>query len=220
MTIGGSSFDGFVAVFGLAGLVWGLVSDRIAARWPAHEDGSVRRVDWRTPVVAIFAAAALAAVPTRFGDPAERILFGGYFAACVLLMATDLDQRLMPDELTLPLIVVGALALLWGGDSLVSRSPAWLAVVGAIAVPGLIFAASLPFGEGAFGGGDVKFLIGAGLLLGFVRIILSVFAGVILGGVVIVGLLIARRVTLKSYVPFGPFLIAGVVWVALLPATS
>lgn len=220
ITIGGNEFDVLIAIFGLTGLAWGLVSDRIAARWPAHEDGTVRAVDWRTPVVAIFAAAALAAVPARFDDLAERILFGGFFAVCALLMATDLDQRLMPDELTLPLIVLGAVALVWGGDSLVARSPAWLAVVGAIAIPGLMLAASVPFGEGAFGGGDVKFLVGAGLLLGLVRIVLSVFAGVILAGVVIVMLLIARRVTLKSYVPFGPFLIAGVIWVVLLPAAS
>jgi prepilin signal peptidase PulO-like enzyme (type II secretory pathway) len=41
-----------------------------------------------------------------------------------------------------------------------------------------------------------------------------------LGGVVIFALLIARRITLKSFVPFGPFLIAGATWAALLPASS
>ena len=35
-------------LFGAVGLVWGVISDRIAARWPAHEDGSIRPVDWRT----------------------------------------------------------------------------------------------------------------------------------------------------------------------------
>jgi hypothetical protein len=51
---------------GAAGAAWGLTSDRIAARWPAHEDGSVRRLDWRTVVVVAFGAIALAAVPIRF----------------------------------------------------------------------------------------------------------------------------------------------------------
>lgn len=213
-------FDPLVPLLGLAGLAWGVAADRIAARWPAHEAGTVRNVDWRTPVVAVFAAAVLAAVPVRFGDPGQRLLFGAFFAACVLLMATDLDQRLMPDVVTLPLIVLGALALAWGGDSLVSRSPAWWAVLGAIAVPGLMFAASLPFGEGAFGGGDVKFLVAVGLLTGLIRIVLAVFAGAMLGGVVIFALLIVRRITLRSFIPFGPFLIAGAVWAVLLPAAS
>ena len=212
--------DALVLAFGSAGLIWGVASDRISARWPAHEDGSVRKVDWRSVVVAVFAALALAAVPIRFGDPGQRLLFGVYFGVCVLLMATDLDQRLMPDVLTLPLIALGAVALVWGGDSLVSRSPAWMAVLGAIGVPAVLFIASLPFGAGAFGGGDVKFLVAVGLLSGLVRIVLAVFAGAILSGVAIFALLLARRITLKSYVPFGPFLIAAAVWVAMLPASS
>ena len=212
--------DPLLFLFGAAGLIWGVASDRISARWPAHEDGSVRRVGWRSVVVAVFAVAALAAVPIRFGDPGQRLLFGVYFGVCVLLMATDLDQRLMPDVLTLPLIALGAVALVWGGDSLVSRSPAWMAVLGAIGVPALLFIASLPFGAGAFGGGDVKFLVAVGLLTGLVRVVMTVFAGAILGGVVIFALLLARRITLKSYVPFGPFLIAGAVWAAMLAASS
>lgn len=205
--------------FGIAGLIWGLAADRISARWPAHEDGSVRRVDWRTPVVAILAAVMLAMVPVRFGDGGERLLFTVFFAACVLLLATDLDQRLMPDVITLPLIVLGAAALVWGGDTLVTKAPA-LAVAAAVVLPLAMLALSLPFGEGAFGGGDVKFLMGAGLMIGATRLILGMLAGALLAGVAIVGLLITRRITLKSYIPFGPFLIAGVIWVTLLPSAS
>jgi leader peptidase (prepilin peptidase)/N-methyltransferase len=212
--------ESLALVLGLCGAVWGVASDRISARWPAHEDGSVRSVDWRTPVVAIFGALALAAVPIRFGDAAERVLFGAVFAALVLMMATDLDQKLLPDLLTLPVFVVGAVVLVWGGDSLVNRQPAWLAIAAAIGIPLLLYAASLPFGEGAFGGGDVKFLAGIGLLVGGLRLVLAVFVGALLSGVVILALLAAKRVTLKSYIPFGPFLILGAVWAALLPAGS
>jgi leader peptidase (prepilin peptidase)/N-methyltransferase len=207
-------------VFGGLGAVWGVVSDRLAARWPAHKDGSVRRIDWRTLVVIVFGTAALAAVPDRFSDTAERALFGAVFAALVLLMATDLDQRLLPDEVTLPLIVLGAGALIWGGDSLVNRQPMWLAIAGAVAVPLILYVLSLPFGEGALGGGDIKFLAGVGLLTGMIRLVLAVFVGAMLSGLVIAGLLAAKRVTLKSYIPLGPFLIIGAVWASLLAATS
>ena len=212
--------DALVVLFGMAGLGWGVAADRIAARWPAHEDGSVRGLDWRTPVVALFGAVVLTALPVRFGDVGERLLFGVYFAALVLLMATDLDQKLLPDAVTLPLIVLGGFALVWGGDTLVSRSPAWTAVAVAVIVPALLYASSLPFGEGALGGGDVKFMVSVGLMIGLVRTVLSLFVGALLGGVVIFALLIARQITLKSFVPFGPFLIAGAAWAALLPASS
>jgi leader peptidase (prepilin peptidase)/N-methyltransferase len=215
-----AGMDPLVPIFGVAGLFGGVAADRLAARWPAHEDGSVRKVDWRTWFVAVFAALALAAVPQRFGDPGQRLLFAVVFSACVVLMATDLDQKLMPDVVNLPLILLGVAVLVWGGDSLVSRSPAWLAVIGAVSIPGLLFAASIPFGDGAFGGGDVKFLVAVGLLVGLVRIVLAVFAGVMLSGVVVLALLATRRITLKSYIPFGPFLIVGAVWAALLPAAS
>jgi leader peptidase (prepilin peptidase)/N-methyltransferase len=215
-----AGFEPLSPLLGVAGLVWGLAADRISSRWPAHEDGSVRNVDWRTLVVAVFGALALAAIPIRFGDPAQRLLFGAFFAACVFLMATDLDQKLMPDVVTLPMILICALALAWGGDSLVNRSAAWTAVLGAILVPGFLFVVSLPFGEDALGLADVKFLIAVGFLTGLIRTAITAFAGAMLGGVAIFALLLMRRITLKSYVPFGPFLILGAVWAVLIPASS
>ena len=76
--------DALVPALGLVGLGWGVAADRIAARWPAHEDGSVRGPDWRTLVLAAFGTVALAAMPARFGDTGERLLFGVYFAGLVL----------------------------------------------------------------------------------------------------------------------------------------
>jgi leader peptidase (prepilin peptidase)/N-methyltransferase len=209
-----------VVALAVVGAIWGLVADRISARWPAHEDASVRRVDWRTVVVVVFGAAALAAVAVRFGDAAQRALFGAIFAMLTLQMATDLDQRLLPNLLTIPVIAVAVVALVWGGNTLVNRQPAWLAVGVAIALPLLLYALSKPFGEGAFGEGDVMYLVGAGLILGAVRLVLAVFVAAILSGVVVVALLATRRVTLRSFVPMGPFLIVGTVWVAMLPAAS
>jgi len=92
-------------------------------------------------------------------------------------------------------------------------------VVGAVAVPGVLFALSLPFGEER--SARRRPLPGAvGLLTGLIRIVLAVFAAALVGGVVIVGLLVARRVTLRSFIPFGPFLIVGAVWAVLIPASS
>ena len=214
------SFGPLVVVLAVAGGIWGYVADRIGARWPAHEDGSIRKRDWRTLVVVAFGIVAMAAVPARFDDTGERLLFGVFFAALVLMMATDLDQRLLPDEITLPIIVLGVGVLIWGGDTLVNRQPGWLAVAGAVFIPTVLLVLSLPFGAGAFGIGDVKLLTGAGLLLGIVRLALAVFAGIFIAAIVIILLLVARRVTLKSYVPFAPFLILGVFWITLLPVSA
>jgi len=48
------------------------------------------------------------------------------------------------------------------------------------------------------------------------RATLGVAAAALVSGVVIIALLAMRRVTMKSYIPFGPFLILGAYWAVLL----
>jgi leader peptidase (prepilin peptidase)/N-methyltransferase len=76
----------------------------------------------------------------------------------------------------------------------------------------VLYVVSIPFGAGAFGLGDVKLLVGVGLMSGALRGFTGVVSGLFAAGLVLVVLLVARRVTLKSYVPYGPFLIFGAVW--------
>ncbi len=198
-------------VFVLAGVAWGVAADRIAARWPAHEDGSTRPLDWRTVLVALVGGAALAALASRFADPPALVLFTAYFLALILLLATDLDQRLLPDVITLPLIPIALGAGLSGIDPLVAGAlPGAVAI--ALVLPALLYALSVPFGAGAIGIGDLKLLVSVGLLAGLERTIIGVVAGALLSGAVVVALLAVRRVTLRSYIPFGPFLIVGAMW--------
>ena len=156
----------------------------------------------------------MAALPARFSDPVALALFGGYFLALTLLLATDLDQRLLPDVITLPLIPITAIAAISGINPLVAGD-VLPAVVAAIALPGLLFLLSIPFGAGAIGMGDLKLLVSVGLLTGLGRATIGVIAGALLSGVVILVLLATRRVTLRSYIPFGPFLIIGAFWSVL-----
>ncbi|MGH2512767.1 MAG: prepilin peptidase [Candidatus Limnocylindrales bacterium] len=203
----------------IGGLAWGFVADRIAARWPSHEDGSIRPLDWRSVVVPLVAAVALGLLGSRFPDAGSGLVYGAVFLVLVLLLATDLDQRLLPDELTLPLAGLAAVYGLTGLNPLIGHGvPGAMlpALLGAIAIPALFFVLSIPFGAGAFGLGDVKLLFGVGLLAGLERTALGVIGGVLLSGVVIVALLVTRRISLKSFIPYGPFLIIGAFWAVLL----
>jgi len=204
-------------IAGAIGLAWGLVADRIAARWPKHEDGSVRRVDWRTAAVAIAGGLALALLVDRFGgDPAGLGYVGVVILLLVLLFATDLDQRLLPDVVTLPLVLYALVGFVSGIGPYVTtpQDLLWAAVAGA-ALPAALLVVSIPFGAGAIGMGDLKLLLGVGLIVGATRIVATVVVGAIAAAVAIVVLLAARRITLKSYVPYGPFLIAGALWAML-----
>ncbi|TAK02268.1 MAG: prepilin peptidase [Chloroflexota bacterium] len=206
-----------VVIAGAIGLGVGLVADRIAARWPPHEDGSVRRLDWRTAAVAIAGAAALALLVDRLGnDPKALIFVSVVVVLLILLFATDLDQRLLPDVVTLPLVGYALVGFVTGIGPFV-RTPAdllWAAVAG-FALPAGLLIVSIPFGAGAIGMGDLKLLLGVGLIVGATRIVATVLLGALAAAVAIVILIAARRITLKSYVPYGPFLIAGALWAML-----
>jgi leader peptidase (prepilin peptidase)/N-methyltransferase len=216
------------AGFAIVGAAWGLAADRIGARWPAHEDeidetgaivrgsGWVRPVDWRTIVVVLLGGASLGALPLRFADPVALAIFGAFFAALTLLLATDLDQRLLPDVITLPAIPI-ALALAGAGTNpLVPPDALPGAVLAAVAVPLLLFLVSIPFGKGAIGQGDLKLLVSVGLLVGPLRLVYGVVIGALLAGVVLLVLILLKRITLKSFVPYGPFLIIGAIWAVLV----
>lgn len=208
------------AAAGLIGAAWGFVADRIAARWPAHDDGSVRAVDWRTAAVMLAGGIAAAALSIRsLHDLSAFAYLAVIVTAMVLLFATDLDQRLLPDVVTYPLAAYGLVGFVVGLGPFV-RTPGELlwATVAGIAVPVLLFVLSVPFGAGAIGIGDLKLLFGVGLIAGAQRVIATVIFGALAAAAGILVLIALRRITLKSYVPYGPFLIIGALWAMLVSA--
>lgn len=205
------------AVLGGVGLLWGLVADRLAAHWPAKASG-VRPVDWRSLVVVLASATAFVVLGLRFaGAAATGVLLGLYVAGLIVLLATDLDQRLLPDAITLPLAGYALVLDLVGASPFLGSLGLLGAALAAILYPSLLYLLSLPFGPGALGLGDVKLLVSAGLLLGLGRGLVALLAGAIAAGLVIAGLLAIRRISLRSYVPFGPFLIFGIIWAIVGP---
>ncbi len=207
-------------VLTIVGGAWGLLADRLSTRWPIHEEGfeTGRPVGWRTVVVVAFGTVGLGVLPLRFSpeaDPLALLVFAGYVLVLVVLLATDLDQRLLPDWLTLPLIPVALAYAASGHDPLVGDA-LLPAAIAALAIPAALYLPSLAFGPGAFGLGDVKLLVSVGLIAGAYRAVVGTASGILLSGVVIVGLLAVRRIGLRSFIPFGPFLIVGALWAILL----
>ena len=135
----------------------------------------------------------------------------------VALGAVDIVHHRLPDALTLPaipitLLVVGVTA--WvspeSGNVVVA-----LVVAVVLSVLFLLLAAVAPTGMGH---GDVKLVPSLALMTGFVSIaaaVLSVLLAFVLGaGWAAVGLA-SRRMTMKTAIPFGPFLLAGC-WLVLV----
>ncbi len=202
---------------GLVGLGFGFAADRLAARWPEHEDGAVRARDWRTPVVAIVGALAFAATAARFAPtPMHLAVVFPYIACLVVLFAIDLDQRLLPNVLTYPLVVYALAVFGLGASPFIPTIEdfAWAAAA-AVAVPVALYVLAIPFGSGAIGEGDLKLLVSVGLLAGAAKLFYGLVVGAVAAGLIVGLLVFGRRLSMKSFVPYGPFLIAGTLWAIL-----
>lgn len=132
-------------------------------------------------------------------------------AILISLFFIDLDHRRLPDPLTFLMYPVALVGLVIDGF-VTGDWPVGSALIGAgiwlLAIGGIWF---LSGGRG-MGMGDVKLAPALGLILGWWGIgpaVVGLFAAWLIGGVVAVVLLLARRARSGTAIPFGPFLIIG-----------
>ena len=205
-------------VLGIFGALAGYLSDRLAARWPEHPDGMRRGRDWRTAVLVATGALAFAALAVRWPQPAALAVLVPYFLALLVLMATDLDQRLLPDLITLPLIPAALAVVLAGQDPLLAGKGLGAAsgLIAAVGAPAVLAASNLVL-RGGLGVGDLKLAVSLGLMSGVSRLVGGFLLASAASSVVLIALLLLRRLSLRSPIPYGPILIAGGMVAALLP---
>jgi leader peptidase (prepilin peptidase)/N-methyltransferase len=131
------------------------------------------------------------------------------FYAClfIIIFVIDLEQGLILNKVVYPGMVVALLLALypwpWLNESIVMRV-AYAALGGAIGFA--IFLLIAIVSRGGMGWGDVKLAALIGLATGFPLVFLAIIMGAILGGIVAVALMIAKKRKSKETIPFGPFL--------------
>lgn len=135
-----------------------------------------------------------------------------YWAAVGIALALiDLDHHRLPLVIVTPSYVVTAVLLLLASVLTGDYSRLLVAGIGLLALGGLYLALALTK-PGAMGGGDVRLAGVLGMLLGWFgvpELIVGGFSAFLIGGVVGVALMLARRAGRKSGIPFGPSMLAG-----------
>ncbi|MDQ3689520.1 MAG: A24 family peptidase [Chloroflexota bacterium] len=198
-----------IAIGGIFAL-GGALAERLASVWPADE-AQRRPLGYRTVLLAVASGSAGGAVAFRSQLPWWAT--GVYLALLALLLvltATDLEQRRLPHLVLDPLILLSVLFVPVnpGVDPL-------MAVVGAAAAVAFLGGLALVV-RGGLALGDLYLVAPIGLMLGWPAIFSSLFAAAFLSAGASLVLLATRRVGMRSYIPFGPFLVAGAVLVLLL----
>jgi prepilin signal peptidase PulO-like enzyme (type II secretory pathway) len=131
------------------------------------------------------------------------------FYACLftIIFVVDLEHGLILNKVVYPGMVVALLLALypwpWLNESMVMRV-AYAALGGGIGFA--IFFLIAIISGGGMGWGDVKLAALIGLAIGFPMVFLSLIIGVILGGIMAVALVIAKKRKRRQTIPFGPFL--------------
>lgn len=168
----------------------------------------------RYPLVEIATALITIAVITVFGF---TWLGGMVCLLSWLLIAAfgiDYDTKLLPDQLTYPVLWLGLLSnLLWPIVSIES------AVIGAVAgylfLWGTYWAFKLVTGKEGMGHGDFKLFAGLGAWAGWAALPSIILIAAVLGLVYALARVASRRQQSSEPIPFGPFL-AGAGWVTIM----
>lgn len=133
---------------------------------------------------------------------------------CLALAFIDLEHMILPDVLTLPGVVLGLLFALLGGPTPFVDA-AIGSVLGAALPLAIIWAYRWLRGVEGMGLGDVKLLAMLGAFLGWQGMLLTLALGAVAGAVVGVGLMVTRRGSRQTELPFGTFLCAAALVVLL-----
>ena len=155
----------------------------------------------RYPAVELTAALLVAGCFWRFGLHLEALVASFFCLALVAVSATDLEHRIIPNNIVLP-----AAAVVLAAQTALKPSPEW--AIAAFGASGFLLAAALAYPSG-MGMGDVKLALLLGAMLGR-TVPVAILLGMILAMVPAVVLLLRHgSAARKMAIPLGPFLALG-----------
>jgi leader peptidase (prepilin peptidase)/N-methyltransferase len=115
----------------------------------------------------------------------------------------DIKYLILPDFATIMLIIISSLGVLFDEPNII---PYLLSAIGAAG--GLGFLYLITKGKG-MGFGDVKLAVFMGLFLGWPNIIVAMYVAFVTGALFGLVGMVSKKMTKKTQIPFGPFLILG-----------
>lgn len=165
-----------------------------------------RRVFW----VELATGLIFALLYWHYGLSAELGVMIFYSCLFIIISVIDLDHGLILNKIVYPgMVAVFLLALYpwpWLTQSMGTRV-AYSALGGAIGLAVFLLIAIVS--RGGMGWGDVKLAALVGLATGFPLVFVAVIIAAILGGIVALALVAAKKKRRRETIPFGPFLAAG-----------
>jgi leader peptidase (prepilin peptidase)/N-methyltransferase len=170
------------------------------------------RISVRYPLVELGTAALFVAVTARLGLSAALPAYLYLAAITIALALIDVDVQRLPNAIVYPSYLVGAGLLVVAGGVDGDWAAVGRGLLGMAALFVFYLGLSFTYKGRGMGLGDVKLAGVLGLYLGWLgwsSLLVGVFAGFLLGGLIGGTLLALRRAGLRTQFPFGPSMLAG-----------
>ena len=178
--------------------------------------GCSGKIAARYPIVEGSAALLGLVVAYVFGPTWQTVAALGFTWTVLALTLIDLDQKLLPDSMTLPLLWAGLLLALPATPVFVDlRSSVIGAGAGYLTLWAVYQLFKLITGKEGMGYGDFKLLAAIGAWVGWQMLPLVILLSAAVGTVVGLGLIVFGGRSRHTPIPFGPYL-AAAGWLALL----
>jgi leader peptidase (prepilin peptidase)/N-methyltransferase len=192
------------------------------------------RISLRYPIVEVSTAATFGVCVAALGWSLPALKYSIFSAIMIALIATDIEERILPDEFTLGgtaigLVLSAFVPLELGLAAVILPTKAigtrWVSVVesaiGAGVTSGIFWLFGWAFEKirhrEGLGLGDVKMIAMIGAFMGLRLTLLTLFAASLLGSVVGLAYIFAMRKKASEYhLPFGSFIGAAALGVAML----
>jgi len=195
-------------------------------------------ITWRYFGVELLTGVFFVALFARFGWNLEFFTLALFGSSLIAAFFIDVEHWIIPDQLNIFGIAIGighdlvalALGRMGFGDLVAIRPVIWIpipfthtsvpmlqSIIGLLACGAVFYLIAvlgeLAFKKEAMGGGDIKLAAAIGANMPIALALLSFFVAVALGSLIGITWILVMRLTrkeYKSYVPFGPMMVAGV----------
>ncbi len=174
-------------------------------------------ISWRYPLVEALAGFALAAAwQATAGRPLDFLFYAIFLSCLTVVFFIDLEFRVIPDAVSVLGLAAGLLYNLLRGvasltiidfDPLISSIAGLL--LGFFVLYAIGFLGRSFYQKEVMGEGDLYLAALLGAYLGWAEALLAIFLAYVLAALVSGVLLLAGRVKMGGYIPFGPALAAG-----------
>ncbi|MDR1926679.1 MAG: A24 family peptidase [Endomicrobium sp.] len=179
---------------------------------------SIRRTDF----IRFITAFSFIVLFYKFAFSVQFFLLAFLTFSLISVSVIDFFHRIIPVMFPIILVIVGVIFSFFNGVLGKTNLSRFLNSFSGVLIGGGIliitgFLGHLIYKKEVIGGGDVELMAGVGAFIGWEKVLFAVFIAALFGSITALLLIVCKKIKMKDYIPFGPFLSVGSFITIFLP---